>query len=87
VKYSSKITVVTSLIAVLKLIGDFWYARMFCHIGLQATNAEISSYMIWQSYWNLYHWQTEHKSGAIVMVLRHILAKLCEMFSVTPMVT
>jgi hypothetical protein len=43
--------------------------------------------MIWQSYWKLYHWQTEHNSGAIVMVLRHILAELCEMFSVTLMVT
>jgi hypothetical protein len=25
-----------------------------CHIGLQANTAEISSYMIWQSYWKMY---------------------------------
>jgi hypothetical protein len=60
---------------------------MFCNIGLQATTTEIPSYMICQSYWKMYHWQAEHKCGAFMMVLRHILAELCEMFSVTPNMT
>jgi hypothetical protein len=42
-----------------------------------------SSYMICQSYWKMYHWQSEHECGTCMMVLRHILAVLCEMFSVT----
>jgi hypothetical protein len=57
---------------------------MFCRIGLQATTTEISSYMIRQSYWKMYHWQSEHECGTCMMVLRHILAVLCEMFSITP---
>jgi hypothetical protein len=56
---------------------------MFCHIGLEATTNEISSYMICQSYWKMYHWQLKQECGACVMVLRHILAVLCEMFSIT----
>jgi hypothetical protein len=31
---------------------------VFCHIGLHATTAEISFYMICQRYWKLYHWQS-----------------------------
>jgi hypothetical protein len=61
-----------------------WYVDMFRHIGLQTTTTEVSSYMICQSYWRLYHWQSEQECGTCVMVLRHILAVLCEMFSVTP---
>jgi hypothetical protein len=57
---------------------------MFYHIGIQATTTEISSYMICQSYWKMYHWQSEHECGTRVMVLRYILAVLREMFSVTP---
>jgi hypothetical protein len=60
---------------------------MFCHIGLQATTTEISSYMICQSYQKMYHWQSEHECGTCMMVLWHILAVLCEMFSVTPIMT
>jgi hypothetical protein len=29
-------------------------------------------------------WQSEHECGTCMMVLRHILAVLCEMFSITP---
>jgi hypothetical protein len=63
---------------------------MFCHIGLQATTTEISSYRISEIYWKLYHWQSEHESGTCIRVprqLRHILAALCEMFTITPVMT
>jgi hypothetical protein len=60
---------------------------MFYHIDLQATTTEISSHMISQSYWKMYHWQSDHEWGICMMVLRHILAALCEMFSVTPIMT
>jgi hypothetical protein len=68
------------------VVGD-WEARMFCHIGLQATTNEISSYMICQRYWQMYHWQSEHECGTCMMVLRHILAVLCELITMTPIVT
>jgi hypothetical protein len=68
------------------IIGD-WYTRMFCHVSLQATTTEISSYMIYQSYWKMCHWQSEHKYGTCMMVLWHVLAMLCEMFSITPIMT
>jgi hypothetical protein len=55
---------------------------MFCRIGLQATTTEISAYMICQSYW-----QSKHERGTCVMVLRHILAVLCEVFSVIAIMT
>jgi hypothetical protein len=42
---------------------------MFCHIGLQATTTQISSYKMCQSYW-MYHWQPEHECGTCMMVLR-----------------
>jgi hypothetical protein len=64
-----------------------------CSVGLHVlphwlTNiTEISSYMILQSYWNIYHWQSERKCGTCMIVLRHILAVLCQMFSVTPITT
>jgi hypothetical protein len=35
----------------------------------------------------MYHWQLEHEYGTGIMVLRHILAVFCEMFSVTPFMT
>jgi hypothetical protein len=57
------------------------------HIGLQATTAGISSWLFPQSYWKLSHWQSEHECGTRMKVLRHILALLCEMFSVTPIMT
>jgi hypothetical protein len=60
---------------------------MFCHIGLQATAIEISSYMIGQSYGKMYHWQSEHECGTYMMVLRHISAVLCAMFPITPIMT
>jgi hypothetical protein len=34
-----------------------------------------------------YHWQSKHKCGTFMIVLWHILAVLCEMFSVTPILT
>jgi hypothetical protein len=56
---------------------------MFCHIDSQATTTEIFSYMICQSCWKMYHWQSEHECGTCMMVLQHILAVLCEMFSIS----
>jgi hypothetical protein len=56
---------------------------MLCHLGLQAATAEIPSYMIDQSYWKMYHLQSEHECGTCMMVLQHILAVLCKMFSIT----
>jgi hypothetical protein len=40
--------------------------------------------MICQSYWKKYRWQSEYERGTCKMVLRHILAVLCEMLSLTP---
>jgi hypothetical protein len=39
--------------------------------------------MIWQSYWKLYHWRSQHEYGTSVMVRWYILAVLCDMFSIT----
>jgi hypothetical protein len=44
-----------------ELLVIVWKARMICHVRLQATITEISSYMIFQSYWQVYHWQSEHE--------------------------
>jgi hypothetical protein len=60
---------------------------MFYHIGLQATTTEISSHTISQSHWKMYQFQSEHEYDTCMMVIRHILAVLCEMFSVTPIMT
>jgi hypothetical protein len=68
------------------IVGD-WKARMFCHIGLEGTTTEISSRMICQSYWKMYHWQSDHKRGISMTVLRRYLAVLCKMFSVTAIMT
>jgi hypothetical protein len=68
-------------------VGDCLIGQFFCHIGLQATTTEILSYMICQSCWKMYHWESEQKCGTCAMVLRHILAVLCEMFSVTRIMT
>jgi hypothetical protein len=54
---------------------------------MQATTAELSSYMICQSYWKLYHWQSEQECGTCMMMLRYILAVLCEVFSTTVVMT
>jgi hypothetical protein len=64
---------------------DCWWfvGCMFCHIGLKTIIIEISSYMICQKYWKRYHWQSEQDCGICIKVLRHILAVLCEMFSVS----
>jgi hypothetical protein len=35
----------------------------------------------------MYHCVSEHECGAYMMVLRHILAVLCEMFSITLIMT
>jgi hypothetical protein len=60
---------------------------MFFHIGLQTTTAEISSYTISQSYWKMYHLQSEHEYGTCMMGPRHILKVLWQMFWTTPIVT
>jgi hypothetical protein len=69
-----------------EIFGD-WYASMFCHIGLQATTTEISSHMNCQSSWKVYHRQSQHECDTCVILLRHILAVLCEMSSITPIMT
>jgi hypothetical protein len=74
------------LLSTLMLVTD-WYAYMFCYIGLQATTTKISSYMVCQCYWKMYHWQSQHDCCACMMVLRHILAVLCEMFLITTIKT
>jgi hypothetical protein len=55
------------------MLVTIWSARKFRHIGLQATTAKISSYMVCYSYWKMYHWQSEHECGTCMMVLQHIL--------------
>jgi hypothetical protein len=45
---------------------------MSCHIGSHATTTAISSYMIYQSYWKMHHWQSEHECGTYMMVLRAV---------------
>jgi hypothetical protein len=60
---------------------------MFCHIGSQATATEISSYTICQNYWKMYHWLSQHDCGTYMLVFRHILAVLCDMFTLTPVMT
>jgi hypothetical protein len=35
----------------------------------------------------VYHWQSEHECDICMMLLRHILVVLCEMFSVTPIMS
>jgi hypothetical protein len=60
---------------------------MCCQIGSQTNTTDVASYVILQSYWNMYHWQSEHKCGTCMMVLWHILAVLCEMFSTTPIIS
>jgi hypothetical protein len=54
---------------------------MFCHIGLQAMATEISSYMIGQGCWKMCH------CGMCMMMLKYMLAVLCEVFSKTPIMT
>jgi hypothetical protein len=58
------------------LLMIIWRTCKFCHIGLQALTTEISSFMIC-------HCQSDYGYGTCMMVLRHIIAVLCEMFSVT----
>jgi hypothetical protein len=43
------------------LCGQELLLTVWCHIGLQATTTEISSYMIWQSYWKLYQAKSSAK--------------------------
>jgi hypothetical protein len=35
----------------------------------------------------MYQWQSEHECDTCMIVLRHILAVLCEMFSITRVMT
>jgi hypothetical protein len=43
--------------------------------------------MICERYRKMYHRQLEHECGSCMMVLRHVLAVLCEMLSVTSLIT
>jgi hypothetical protein len=69
------------------LLVIVWKARMFCHIGLQATTTdfEISSYMICQSYWKLYHWQSEHECGICIQWCSGTLQPRCARCSQSPL--
>lgn len=40
-----------------------------------------------QSYSKMCHWQSEHEGGTCIIVLRHILDALCEMFSIPHIIT
>jgi hypothetical protein len=60
---------------------------LWVDIGLRAITTEVTSCMVCQNYCEMYHWQSEHECGTYMMVLRHILAALCEMFSITPIMT
>jgi hypothetical protein len=51
---------------------DCWWCLVGLHVLSQATTAESSSYMICQSYWKMYHWQSEHECGTCMMVLRAV---------------
>jgi hypothetical protein len=68
------------------LLVIVWQARMFCHIDLQTITTEISSYMICQSLEDA-PLSVRDECGACAMVLRHILAALCEMLPITPIMT
>jgi hypothetical protein len=49
-------------------------------VGLHIYTTEISSYMICQSYWKMYHWQLHHECGTCMLVLRSmrdVLSKRC----------
>jgi hypothetical protein len=46
-------------------LANVWQARMFCHLGLHTNITETSSYMIYQSYWKMCHWQSEHECDFI----------------------
>jgi hypothetical protein len=65
------------------LLESVCWALMFGHIGLH----KISSYTICLSYWKMYHWQSEHECGTCMMVLRHLFVVLCEMSSITSIMT
>jgi hypothetical protein len=54
---------------------------------LQASTTEVFSYMICQSHWKINMGCQEHERGTYVMELWHILAMLCEMISITPILT
>jgi hypothetical protein len=54
------------------LLVTVWWTRMLCHIGLHTTTTETSSHMICHSYWELYHWQSEHECGTCMTVLRAV---------------
>jgi hypothetical protein len=56
---------------------------MFGLVYVKADITDISSHMIYHSCWKMYHWQSGHQYGTCMMVLRHIRAALCEVFSVT----
>jgi hypothetical protein len=57
----------SALVVWAMLLAIVWYACVFCHIGLHATTADISFYMIGQRCWKTYHWQSEHECGTPIM--------------------
>jgi hypothetical protein len=71
--YSRRNAVVTySIVVISSDVGDCLVGPHVCHIGLQATTTEISSYMNCHSYRKMYHWQSEHECGTCMMVLRAV---------------
>jgi hypothetical protein len=63
-------------------IVDCLVGLLIFNVSLQATTTNISSYMICQSYWKMYHWLSEMWYVCDCGLVH--LAILCEMFSVTP---
>jgi hypothetical protein len=70
-----------------QLLVTVWQSGTCRRIGVQKTTTDHSSCMVCQSYWNLYHWQSEHKFVSGVMLLRQFSAFLCDTFTVTPIMT
>jgi hypothetical protein len=62
---------------------DCWVGPHVLPLRLTGNHYRDFFYMLCQSYRKMYHWQPQHECGTCMMVLRHIWAVLCEMFSVT----
>jgi hypothetical protein len=63
-----------------ELVGDYSLGPHVLPHRLTDNHYVMSSYMICQNYWNLYHWQWEYECGVCMMAPRHSLAALWEMF-------
>jgi hypothetical protein len=78
----------------LRLLGSLSCASYDSHglrwkylTGLHTGIAEILPYTACHSYWKMCHWQSEHECDTCMTLLRHTIAVLCEIFSVTPILT